>query len=517
MNRASLLIPIVALVPLNWVAAPADAKSNMDRIREKAEEFTAKLLEVDYETRVEGKKAKYERVHSDFEYLFSTSKISDINDEIPDASETEQRALELLRSFIETRLVSNTVAPLMDALDETRNEAPEEGIPGYDKVSIDKVATIARHASERKARRFAHLLLCDKNQIYNVFLNQMISATESQIKELGYTSYPAYRAAQQDIDYATLQAFCEGWIADTAAEYTAALEKLAADAGVKMSRLAFYDLHHFAGSPGFDDALEKVKGEDVWKRLAQGLKLPAADKAFKTRWSEGKRGVVAEVFPVSFAKEIRVYGQPFGAAHNLHAWLRNFGAAQRALALRDQDQWEFARIAQGAHTWAAAFLFEGLVGDPAFATAALGLDEATAAKLAETRRAAELVGLRLDAATFLYGLKLYEDFKLGQPKFADAIQSTLALELKRIDSELYLADYQLESAERLAGRLLATQLRGVLHAKFGATWWSSGEAGAYLKALWAQGSAQSTAALAQGQGFTLFDRERVAELLSAAK
>ena len=83
----------------------------------------------------------------------------------------------------------------------------------------------------------------------------------------------------------------------------------------------------------------------------------------------------------------------------------------------------------------------------------------------------------------------------------------------KIDSELFLSDFTFESAERLAGRLFATQLNDVLETRFGDSWWNSKEAGTFLETIWADGHKLPLEAMGQQNGFSVFDS---AKLVSAA-
>ena len=162
---------------------------------------------------------------------------------------------------------------------------------------------------------------------------------------------------------------------------------------------------------------------------------------------------------------------------------------------------------------AAGYLFEGLLVEPAFATSVLGLGDAQATELAEARRVAELIALRLDAASFLFDLVLHEDFRLAQSRYNAHMEQYLKTPFGKIDSELYLDDFQIRSAERLMGRLLAAELRDVLKSRFSDTWWTAADAGAFLRTLWGDGGKLSFEGLGAEYGFSVFDGSK---LVSAA-
>ena len=508
---------VYAALLLGLAPALAHAESNMNRIREKAEEFTAAWTKAQAKHNVEGKKAATDRVLKDFGYLFSATKISDIDDARNQASsEEEKRALLLLRQFIEAQLVAGRVSEASDELNNLELEEESELTDGRS-VPFPEVRYTASHEADRRSRKFAHVTVTDKLTIYNVYRNQILVTQMEGAQELGFDSYPAMRSAHQDIDYAQLTTTAEELLQATEGAYEAALDARADPVlGVKRSKVRRYDLDFLTTSPEMDDAVGKQDRKKLWKAVRGPLGLKSNDKIVKTNFkNDAKRSAVDDVYPMDLAKEILIAGREHAPAAQLAADLFALGRLSRLQSLAT-DQWEFRREADGALDYAAGYLFEGLMAEPAFATSVLGMNDAQAAEMAESRRVAELVALRLDASAFLFSLLLYEDFKLAQTRYTDVMEGYLKTSLSKIDSELYLDDFTFESAERLTGRLLAAQLRDTLKTRFQDEWWKSAEAGKFLKTMWADGSKLSLESMGQQYGFSVFDSSTLAAAASPA-
>jgi hypothetical protein len=507
---------LVALLLVGLWPAAAGAKSNPNRIREKAEEFTASWLEADFKHRMQAKEAKYDRVLKDFGYLFSPSKISDLGDEKEKTSDLDEiRALTMLSQFIEQNIVLSAIAASYD--DRANFELEEEVDVGSGTVPMWQVRAMVRGEPDRKQRKLAYVTLADKYTITNVYKNQIIATINDALEPLAYGSYIAMRSTHQGIDYDKLKSYCEQILEETAPSYEAGLEERAEKVlDVGFSKVRRYDLEFLTMSTEMDEALKKQDGEKIWRPLQKNLDLASWRKILKLDMKDDKKRYPwPEMYDYDQVEEIVLAGREYGATANLATELQFFGRFQRVLNLTT-EQWEFRRCQSRALDLAAGYLFEGLLAEPQFTTDVLGLSDAQAEELKRSRQFAALTQLRLDAASFLFQLVLHEDFKMAQPKFNDMMEQYLKVKFLTIDSELYLEDFRFFAAERLVARKLAAQMREALVSRFGDGWWNLEQAGEFLKTMWADGSRRTYEELSATQGFALYDTTTLVEQLIAA-
>ncbi|MGD8395485.1 MAG: hypothetical protein PVF43_08425, partial [Candidatus Eiseniibacteriota bacterium] len=435
----ALLILTVALGTMPWTA-PAEAKSNLNRMREKAEEFTSSWLEADYQHRFEGKEAKIYRVLNDFGYLFSTTKISDIEDEKQHVSDpTDIRAHEMLADFIEENILRFKLAALLDDIHNFMLDEEVELLDG--KHTLRAVRTQAATEPDRRARKLAYVSLADKYTIANVYKNQIIANTLDFIREIGYTDYAAMRSDHQQIDYAQLGTFCDQLLAETAAVYEQGLARQAEQVlDEEFDKVRRYDLEFLTLSSEMDATLDKVDTDRIVGQLRRTLGLPEGKRGKKIYEVElkgdEKRQYRGDVFGIDLDKKIIAAGRTNGATADLVFELESLGRVSRLITIAT-PQWEFRRLASRPIDLAAGYLFASLLTEPAFNTDVLGLSEADAARLARSRRFADLLDLRLDATSFMFQRMLYEDFKLAQPKYNPFMEEHLKIKLLTIDSEFY--------------------------------------------------------------------------------
>jgi hypothetical protein len=133
-----------------------------------------------------------------------------------------------------------------------------------------------------------------------------------------------------------------------------------------------------------------------------------------------------------------------------------------------------------------AFLFQHLVSAPEWLEAALGVDDAD--PVIRHSRAVRLVMLRRYCAKLLYEIELHAgDLDGAAPqRYASLLSDAVRVEwpattwLSDVDAFFYAARY-------LRAWALETYLRRVLRDRFGARWFESEHAGAWLRELWREG------------------------------
>jgi hypothetical protein len=154
-------------------------------------------------------------------------------------------------------------------------------------------------------------------------------------------------------------------------------------------------------------------------------------------------------------------------------------------------------------------LFERLTEDPGFLSET-GVPASMAAAFARTRSARRLFLARRAAGRFLI-----EKARLGglasdpAEAFRETMERADGVALSAIDGQRFLLETTdlLASADDFRAALLAAQLEASLSSRFGATWWRTAVAGAFLRSLWVEGTRATPDEVARSLGAPAVEME----------
>jgi hypothetical protein len=178
---------------------------------------------------------------------------------------------------------------------------------------------------------------------------------------------------------------------------------------------------------------------------------------------------------------------PIGGREDYAALFHEAGHAEHYGWTAPELAFEFRHLGDNSVTESFAFLLEGLTADPGWLDGVLGAEDAAAA--VEHARAARLVMLRRYSAKIAYEVELHGpgvDLDAMPARYAELLGERIGVPWPRqtwlsdVDPGFYVACY-------LRAWALEVDWRGELHRRFGEEWFASGEAGAWLRAIWSQG------------------------------
>ncbi len=501
---------IVLLVPVP--GAGARAESDADRIRAKSGDFLPDLIRAEYDHFGRGEPAGFARVHQRFGYLFNPRKAAELANAVAGAGTADgRRALLLLQHFVEAEHVAGHVAALRDEMLDYEL-AQVLDVPRGGQRSFRSAVTDLERESDRSLRKILYVAATDVHSSTNVFKLQILADMGAEARVLGYPDLPAMLAAHQGLDFAQLSDLSTRLLAETDSAYTTLLAARARDVlDLAAADVRRYDLDYLAQPVELNPALAQAAVVDLFAGgVSSRLRLGFDSKVVAVQVVDAPGAVASGVYPIEPGRSILVASRPRGAAADLVFTFEGLGRSEVYSSLRT-PQFEFRRLEREAAALAAGYLIAGLLGRPAFATSVLKLSPADAERLRKALLFRELVGLRHDAASFLYELDLMKDPAAAQTRYNEHMEKYLKVAHIKIDEERYLEDFTFEAASRLAGRLLAAHLAAVLRQRFGESWWESAAAGALLTGLWAPGSREPLAAQAAELGFSLTDASPLVE------
>ncbi|MFL5780143.1 MAG: hypothetical protein ACJ760_02415, partial [Thermoleophilaceae bacterium] len=213
---------------------------------------------------------------------------------------------------------------------------------------------------------------------------------------------------------------------------------------------------------------------------AAGIRLDLEERPNKT-----PRAFCA---PVRVPDEVHLVIARIGGREDYEALYHETGHAQHYSRVDARLPVEARYLGDNSVTEGFAFLFQQLVATPEWLDAALGVTDPR--EMVRHSRAVRLLFLRRYCAKLLYELELHGDDLGGRApeRYAELLSRAVGVDwptttwLVDVDAFFYAARY-------LRAWALETSLRRTFRERFGPRWFAEPEAGALLRALWADGQA----------------------------
>jgi hypothetical protein len=186
--------------------------------------------------------------------------------------------------------------------------------------------------------------------------------------------------------------------------------------------------------------------------------------------------------------EVYLVIAPVGGRDDYAALFHEAGHTEHYASVDASMPFEFRHLGDNSVTESFAFLIEGLTeSSAAWLDARLGVDDPSA--IVAQAKATRFVFLRRYAAKLAYELELHAaapDLQAMPARYADLLGSATRIRwaeaswVSDVDGGFYVACY-------LRAWALETHWRRALRERFGEDWFTSTEAGAWLRGLWAHG------------------------------
>ncbi|MCW3066513.1 MAG: hypothetical protein JWN32_3685 [Solirubrobacterales bacterium] len=318
---------------------------------------------------------------------------------------------------------------------------------------------------------------------------EAIETQHALARDLGW---PSYRAMIEDVaalDLAALGRQTEGFLAATEAAYPSTMEpELRRVTGAGLADLRRADVPWFLRDAGADAAFPAERLVPSLRATLGGLGIdldaqPNVVLDVDPRPTKSPRAFCA---PVRVPDEVYLVLPPVGGVDDYVVLFHEAGHTEHYGNVDPALPFEYRCLGDNSVTEAFAFLFDHLIEDPGWLAAHLDAHDG-AGRLAHAR-AQRLLYLRRYSAKLAYELELHAAPSLDRmaDAYARRLGDALHIEWPR---ETFLADVDpgFYVAKYLRAWALETHMRAHLRERFGPAWWAEPEAGAALRALWAQG------------------------------
>ncbi len=481
------------------VVRPAWAVDEVDRIRQKCEEFFMSLTKNEYNLYVKGKEPKYATSYKDYSYLFKPKKIQLLRDRSTTTSDPEEaRAMDLLANALSQAAVISYAASDIDQMYDFMMTAKVS----FDGEEIDfgDVRKVIAREEDRDRRRQIYIAFNTHLEPLAVFKTGVVSKMDEHLPEWGFGTYLRMLLQVRELDLETLEAQAVQFLDATDEVYTAELARLLQEhSNVDLRMARGYDIPYILRGQWLDGDLEAERWDSVAKDTFEGMGLKAeAAKLESTDERFCGESIMPRIFALRVPDEIKMCYAPIGGTCDMGAYLYLRGKAEYIASIKQQKYWELGRLGNQGMLEAAGLVFQGLTADPAWLTEEAGLDPERAQSIARHRAFVALYEGRRNCVSSLFQVGAYSGTEDPEGLYSDLLKKYMKWDPILDKSRVPLEMNDLESAWVVQGFFLAAQLRGTLEDKFGDAWYRSREAGDYLKTLWAPGY-EITASGAAGQ------------------
>jgi hypothetical protein len=465
---------------------------DLDSYREAAESF---ISEIDREYYLQGAGHKegleLEPIYARHRWLFEPKSVAALHDLAGAAGPgDERRRLRYLLGFALDGCLGEATkreAEEVATLEATLEVETASGTTPYRQVAVEQ-------ANEPDAGRRAELEEA-RDAVLAERLNPLhLSALERShqlCRELGWDGYAAAYADVRRLDLHALADQTAAFLRATEDAYPAAVNPLLSEAELPpLGELRRSDVTRFFRAPGLDGHFPADSLVDSLQGTLSGLGIALGSQPNVHLDTEPRPTKSPRAFcsPVRVPDEVYLVIAPVGGRDDYAALFHEAGHTEHYASVDASMPFEFRHLGDNSVTESFAFLIEGLTeSSAAWLDAQLGVDDPSA--IVAQAKATRFVFLRRYAAKLAYELELHAaapDLQAMPARYADLLGSATRIRwadaswVSDVDAGFYVACY-------LRAWALETHWRRALRERFGEDWFTSTEAGAWLRRLWAHG------------------------------
>jgi len=492
---------------------------DLDDYRREAEVFCEEI-DREYYLHLAGHKPELEveAIYERHERLFTWESAQRIGAARRTARGEEERRLRYLHQFAlgghlgaRTRSLEARLAELEATLEL---EVEAETMPYRMAPVIQANEPDAERRAEIEAARNA--LLAER---LNPLHREGLETVHNACVELGWPSYLDAYADVRALDLRGLAGRLEEFARATERDYARSVDpELERTVGMPLAELRRSDLVRFFRAAHLD---ELFPNDWIVAALREtltgiGIDLDAQSNVILDTEQRPTKSPRAFCSTPRIPEEVYLVLPPIGGREDYATLFHEAGHAEHYGCTEAALAFEFRHLGDNSVTESFAFLLEGLTANPEWLDGILGAEGAAAA--IEHARAARLVYLRRYSAKIAYEVELHgpdAELEAMPGRYTDLLGERIGVEWPRetwladVDPGFYVACY-------LRAWALEVEWRAELTERFGGAWFSSREAGDWLRGIWAQGQrVDAEELLAETTGRSL-DFRRLASELTAA-
>jgi hypothetical protein len=463
---------------------------DLDEYRRDAELFSEEI-DREYYLHLAGHKPELEveSIYERHEPLFAREAVEWIGEARRAGRDEQERRLRYLHQFAlsghlgsRTRSLDARLAEL-EAMLELEVEA--ETMPYRMAPVIQANEPDAERRAEIEAAR--NLVLAER---LTPLRREGLETVHDACTELGWPSYLDAYSDVRALDLRELARRLEEFARATEADYGRSVDpELERTVAMPLAELRRSDLVRFFRAAHLDELFPSDRMVAALRESLTGLGIDLDTQSNVILDTEPRPTKSPRAFCSTprIPQEVYLVLPPVGGREDYAALFHEAGHAEHYGCTDAALEFEFRHLGDNAVTESFAFLLEGLTANPEWLAAVVGADTATAAM--EHARAARLVYLRRYSAKIAYEIELHgpgADLGAMPGRYAEVLGERIGVEWPRetwladVDPGFYVACY-------LRAWALEVEWRAELSERFGEGWFSTREAGDWLRGTWAQG------------------------------
>ncbi len=505
------LLPLLAIFFISCATfRTSDAVDEVVRLREKCEELEQAIQKGYFDTCAKAKESRQARIHKDFDYLFSATKLEVLDRRFASSKDPDEReAVTRLRRFLIRKDIGDKQSGVID---DIFNFAAETV------VSVDGHAVVYRHLpwflanqKDRDVRRKLYLASNRAFEADNVFMGQLLTIQAQGIASFDYPDYLTFFAEDRFFEPDRLKQSATEFLAATDSVYAAMLEEISEEQfQVSPADLRSYDLPRIFRMGDFDGYFDSKRVVDVVDKTFGAMGLPFKKQAgLRLAVGHGENMVSgSQVLPVFVPIDVRVVQKNLGGVPDFAALLHS---AAMALHYCNTTESLFEYKILGTHAFRESYgyLFEFLLDDPLWLDKSVKVPAERQDAYMKLRAFSRLYEAREMCGAYLFQLSLLEGREKVHDNYYEIMAPILKFGVTERDAEraLRLNDF-FYVADRIRGLFLEPYLRTGLVSQFGDEWFRNPDAGRYIVNQWKAGQKIDLSAVEKQLGADSYDWTR---------
>lgn len=428
-------------------------------------------------------------IYEQYGHLFERDAIDSLSRdiELPGRSETERASLNRLLAFAIEHYLESSVRELTEQINQFEATATVE-VNGLEMTFQDSaVAVITQRDRDSRAAIY------DKRLAAIDAANDMRMERIDKLHEtaclLGYSSYADLFTRIRRLDYDEIAQQCDPLLSQTELAYRSRLDDaLRRDLGLGIDEAERPDAIYLLHLTRFDDSFPSREMLRIYSETMAGLGINVNSQQNIVIDSEPRprKNPRAFCMPISIPDEVRLVIRPVGGQSDYQSLLHESGHAQHFGWSSAHLPPEFKYTGDYALTETYAFLFNHLVSDGNWLADFMGMTNSS--EFVRSVMLARLVTVRRYIAKLEYEQVLHCGNNIAGKADVYAELQTASTGFKTEPVEfLFDLDDGFYSASYLRAWAFEVLLREYLKTSFGAKWWTSSRAGAFLKEIWETG------------------------------
>lgn len=463
---------------------------DLGKYRRRVEAFIG-ALELEYYRHFSGQKPRCDTtaVYAEYQELFTKETIDTLEERYAAVKGDEKLRLAYLLAFMVDAYMGEQTKHLSDEVANTESELTI--IVDGETIGLRQAMLVQANEPDaaRRARIQAARVAATEEHL-NPLLDALWRRRHELAEVLGYPHYKELYGTIRGLDYDRLRAELETFLVDTESLYKRMIDRLARERlGIRLGQLQYSDLPALWRAKGFDHAFKAETLLPALRRTLAGLGIdidrqPNVHLDTQVRPLKMPRAFCAAP---RIPDEIYLVVLPQGGQDDYGMLLHEAGHAQHFAHVPPDLAFEYRCLGDNAVTEAYAFIFDHLLVNRRWLAEILGyIDSEEFVRFAVIN---DLYFMRRYAAKLSYEATLH-----AQTGSLDAMPHEYSRRLGaalmvRTPEQFYLTDVDdgFYCASYLRAWMLEGSLRIMLQEEYGRDWFTSREAGDWLRGLWAQG------------------------------